>query len=317
MANSSMKAAGIDTGKHTLEVALSSGKSCLQIGNDISGYRELGAWLRRRGIKRAGIEASGGYERGVVGALRAQGFEVAVLQPIQVRAYARFKLKRAKNDRIDARLIAECTAGVEDVRTPPDPKLAAMSERLRLIEQLDEDIARAKTRLEGYRQKELIAQLKSEIKRLGKWRKEAIGTLLDELRLDAALAKKLALLTSIPGIGERTALAMLIRMPELGRLSREEAASLAGLAPYDDDSADRHGQRHIAGGRHRLRKAIYAAALPAAFRWNQALVALYKRLLARGKPHKLALVACARKLIVYANTVLARGTPWLASPEPV
>jgi len=102
-------------------------------------------------------------------------------------------------------------------------------------------------------------------------------------------------------------------MPELGTLTREEAAALAGLAPFPDDSGNRHGLRRIAGGRSRVRRSLYAAALPAAFRWNLALVALYRRLIAKGKPHKLALVACARKLLIFANVVLQRGTPWTAA----
>ena len=119
---------------------------------------------------------------------------------------------------------------------------------------------------------------------------------------------------SVPGIGQRTALALIIRMPELGRVSREEAAALAGLAPYNADSGTHKGQRHIAGGRGRLRRSLFAAALPASFRWNKALIALYARLTARGKAHNAALVACARKLLIYANTVVERGTPWVERP---
>ena len=119
---------------------------------------------------------------------------------------------------------------------------------------------------------------------------------------------------SVPGIGERTALALIIRMPELGHVSREEAAALAGLAPFDDDSGKHKGQRHIAGGRARLRRSLFAAALPAAFRWNKALILLYARLTAAGKHHNAALIACARKLLVYANTVVQRGTPWSERP---
>src|SRR4030081_1137352 len=130
-----------------------------------------------------------------------------------------------------------------------------------------------------------------------------------QLPPEADLARRLDLVLSIPGIGERTALALLIRMPELGQVSREEAAALAGLAPFDDDSGQHRGQRHIAGGRSRLRRSLFAAALPAAYRWNKALIALYPRLKARGKAHNSALVACARKLLIYANTVVQRGTP--------
>ena len=104
------------------------------------------------------------------------------------------------------------------------------------------------------------------------------------------------------------------RLREKRRISREQAAALAGLAPFDDDSGKREGPRHIAGGRGRLRRSLYAAALPAAFRWNKALIELYARLTARGKAHNAALVACARKLLIYANTVVARGTPWVEKP---
>src|SRR6185437_5840415 len=107
-----------------------------------------------------------------------------------------------------------------------------------------------------------------------------------------------------------TAVAILVRMPEIGKLSREQVAALAGLAPYDDDSGERSGARHIDGGRKRLRKSVYTAALAAAFHWNAPLMAFYRRLTAAGKPHKVALVACARKLLIYANAVVQRGTPW-------
>jgi transposase len=137
------------------------------------------------------------------------------------------------------------------------------------------------------------------------------------LRAHEDLGRRLDLVLSIPGLGERTAIALIVRMPELGRVSREEAAALAGLAPYDDDSGKHKGQRHIAGGRGRLRRSLFAAALPAAFRWNKALIELYTRLTARGKAHNAALIACARKLLIYANTVVHRGTPWVERPAAI
>ena len=125
------------------------------------------------------------------------------------------------------------------------------------------------------------------------------------------LAERLDLIASVDGVGLRTAVAILVRMPEIGRVTREQAAALAGLAPYDDDSGEHVGMRHIDGGRERLRRSLYAAALPAAFHWNPSSIALYRRLIAAGKPHKVALVACARKLLIYVNTVVERGTPWV------
>lgn len=310
MVKHSIKAAGIDTGKRKLDVALSHRGDVLQVENGESGHAELCRWLRRQRVSRVGIEASGGYEQAIVAWLRERGFEVVIFQPMQVRAYARYRLQRAKNDKIDARLIAVCAAQVDRIHPPNDPRLAALKERLRWIEQIEEDTARMKTRLEAYRDERLIEQVKTEITRLSAWRRSELKTVLAELATYPELAQKLELLSSIPGVGKRTALAMLVHMPELGTLTREEAVSLAGLAPFDDDSAGRSGQRHIWGGRHRLRRSLYAAALPAAFHWNDALIALYKRLTAAGKAHKVALVACARKLIIYANAVLERGTPW-------
>jgi Transposase and inactivated derivatives len=128
------------------------------------------------------------------------------------------------------------------------------------------------------------------------------------------LAKKLELIHSVDGIGLPTAVAILVRMPEIGGITREQAVALAGLAPYDDDSGDQVGVRHIAGGRKRLRRALYTASLPASFRWNRHLIQLYQRLTAAGKEHKYTLVACARKMLIFANVVVARGTPWCDEP---
>lgn len=309
-------AAGIDTGKSTLDVALAGEISRLQVDNDAAGHRGLASWLRDNGVERVGIEASGGYERTVVSHPRKEGFTVIMFQPIQVRAYATSRQQRAKNDRIDAALIAACTVAATTIKDAPDPRLEAFAEPLTLIEQIEEDIARCKTRLEAFRDPRHRDLLKAEIKRLKAWRAAEIKRMVAELRRHDDLARRLDLIESVPGIGLRTALALLVRMPELGTLSREQAAALAGLAPFDDDSGKRHGARRIAGGRTRLRKSLYAAALPAAFRWNPALINLYQRLIRDGKPHKVALVACARKLVIFANAVVARGTPWTKNTMP-
>jgi transposase len=266
--------------------------------------------LAKAGVGRVGIEATGGYERGVVSHLREAGLTVLVLQPIQVRAFAKAHLRRAKNDTLDAALIAAFTATMEKPRIEPDQRLSPLADRLTFLEQIEEDIARFKGRLEHLDDPELRRDVLGDIVRLKARRLTQIRFIARQLRAHRDLAVRLDLVLSIPGIGERTALALVIRMPELGRISREEAAALAGLAPFDDDSGKHRGQRHIAGGRKRLRRSLFAAALPAAFRWNKALISLYARLKAKGKAHNAALIACARKLLVYANTVVARGTPW-------
>jgi transposase len=309
-----MSCAGIDTGKHDLHVALNGRKDRLQVANTAEGHKKLLSWLRRHRVKRVGIEASGGYEQEVVSELRRSGFVVVVFQPAQVRAYARFHLQLAKNDKIDAALIADCTAAIKKIHPPPDPRLAPFAEHLTMIEQIAEDIARAKTRLETCRHPDIRRYWREAIARDEKREKLELKQLVAAIRQHPDLAERLALIASIDGIGLPTAVAILVRLPEIGSLTREQAAALVGLAPFDDDSGTHFGVRHIKGGRERLRTALYRAALPAAFRWNRHLVDLYGRLTAKGKLHKVALIACARKLLIYANIVVARGTPWLQTP---
>jgi transposase len=309
--------AGIDTSKLKLDIAVHERTQRWQVANALPGWRALATKLARAGVTRVGIEATGGYERGVAEHLRAAGFTVLVLQPIQVKAFGRVHLRRAKNDALDAVLIAACAATLDQPRIAPDPRLAELAGYLTFLEQTEEDIARFKTRLEHIDEPRLQRIVTSDIKRLKARKTAQIRDIAKRLRAHNDLAERLDLVLSIPGIGERTALALIIRMPELGRISREEAAALAGLAPFDDDSGKYKGQRHIAGGRGRLRRSLFAAALPAAFRWNKALIALYTRLMARGKVHNAALIACARKLLIYANTVVQRGTPWTEKPTRV
>jgi transposase len=306
-------AAGIDVAKAKLDIAVDGCGKSWQMANTPSGFRDLVRLMRRYRVSRIGIEATGGYERDVVEHLRKAGFAVAVLQPIQVRGFAQFVLCRAKSDRIDAALIAACVAHRDSLRQPCDGRLAALSDQLTFIEQIEEDIARIKIRIEHVRDADLRSMMLADVTRLKQRRAAIMAKLLSAIRRHDDLARRLDLLMSIDGIACRTALACLIHMPELGRLTRQEIAALAGVAPFVHESGKRKGERHIAGGRARLRKSLYAAALPAAFRWNALLVSLYRRLTAAGKPHKLALIACARKLLIYANAVLARGTPWTAN----
>jgi transposase len=309
--------AGIDTGKRKLDAAINGRPGGLQVDNTAEGHDRLLTWLRQHQVKRIGIEASGGYEQEVVRTLRRKGFVVVVFQPAQVRAYAQFVGQLAKNDKIDANLIAECTAAVKTIHAAPDPRLAPFAEHLTMIEQIGDSAAHLKTRLETCREPRIRAFWKAEIGRLEKIERAELKQLVAAIRQHADLAERLELIDSVRGVGLPTATAILVRLPEIGTLTREEVAALAGLAPYDDDSGDQKGARHIRGGRKRLRRAIYRAALPASMRWNPQLIALYERLIADGKEHKAALVACARKLLIYVNTVVARGIPWLETPADV
>jgi transposase len=306
--------AGIDTGKRKLDVAIDGSCEQLQVENTAEGHKVLLEWLQRHKVKRIGIEASGGYEQPVVAALRRKRFVVVVFQPAQVRAYAKFHLQRAKNDKIDAALIAACTAAVKQIYPAPDPRLSPFAEQLTMIDQIGEDIMKLKNRIETCRNERIRAVWKEDIARLAKRERTELKALVAAIRQCPDLAERLELIHSVGGAGLPTAVAILVRMPEIGQLTREQAAALAGLAPYDDDSGDQVGARHIDGGRERLRRALYLAALPASFRWNPQLIALYQRLRAAGKEHKRALIACARKLLIFVNTVVARGTPWQGEP---
>lgn len=305
--------AGIDIGKAFLDLALHGRRERWRFANDAAGWKEVIALAAREGAGLVGLEASGGYERGLVLALRAEGLRVRMIQPLQIKAFAKMKLRRAKNDRLDAGLIAAFSALMDDQlppSRPDDPRLAPLADRLLFIDQAIEDATRATLRLEHQPDPRLRRQLEADARRAKARAEREFERLLGEIRHEDDIAHRLDLLLSIPGIGEKTAVQLLLRMPELGAISRERAASLAGLAPFDHDSGKQAGERHITGGRARVRTALYAAAMPAAYRWNPALVSLRTRLTQRAKTHKQAIVACARKLLIYANAILQRGTPW-------
>jgi transposase len=313
MSKRNIVCAGIDTAKRKLDVALNGRSEQLQVDNDADGHRALSAWLRQHRVKRVGIEASGGYEQEVVAHLRRRGFVVVVFQPAQVRAYARFLLQQAKNDKIDARLIAACTAAVETIHAPADPRLAPFAERMTLIDQLTDQRDRCKAYRESCRDAYRRQVWKDEIARCDRLIKAELKALVAVIRAYPDLAERLDLIESVDGVGLKTAVAILVRMPEIGCITNNEAASLAGLAPFEDQTGERDGKRHIAGGRKRLRGDFFKAALPASFYWNPQLIALYQRLTGAGREHKYALIACARKMLIFVNTVVARGTPWVSA----
>lgn len=303
------KCGGVDVGKDFLDAAVEGG-AALRSPNTQEGRAALVEFFRTHDVSCVGLEASGGYEIEIRNDLRSAGFEAALLQPAQVRAFAKMIGQRAKTDRIDAALIARCVAVLKKPAVQEDLRLAALAERLTFLEQIEEDIARLRTRRDRFREPDLLAKLAAEIKRRVADRKAALAELVALLRVHPDLARRFDLIKSIDGIGPRTALSLVIRMPELGSLSREQAASLAGMAPVTRQSGRWTGQAHVAGGRKRVGRALFAAAQAACQRWNPQLVAMYKRLRAAGKHHSVAVVACARKLVIYANTVLAKDTPW-------
>jgi transposase len=308
--------AGIDTGKEKLDLAVHAHTFRLTVENAKKGWATIATELTKLGVTRVGIEASGGYERGVIRHLQAAGLTVIMHQPIQVRAFAKVQLRRAKNDTIDAALIAAFTALIAtDKKMFTDPRLEPLTEQLTFVEQIKKDIACMKNRVEHYEDKRLRRILEAEIERKEKLCNAELNRIEKALREHDDLQTRLDLVLSVDGIGKPTAISLIVRMPELGHIKREQATSLAGLAAFDHDSGRHRGQRHIAGGRKQVRTALFAAALPASMRWNPALKDFYQRLIKRGHCHKSALIACARKLLIYANTVLHRGKPWTKTLE--
>jgi transposase len=304
-----IKIAGIDVGKKALDAAVLGLSEPRRTANDAAGWGELIAWLRAHQVRRVGLEATGGYERGVREALEAAGFEVVVHQPLEVRLFARVKRLRAKNDRIDAALIAQATAQVDAVKAAQDPRLAELAERLTAYEQVTDQAAELKTFLEHVRLKDLRKSLKAQIASLERLKARLLGEVLKALKAHPDLLVRFRLLLTIPGFGPVVAASLAIRMPELGQMRRGQAAALAGVAPFDRDSGQWKGCRFIAGGRSRVRRMLYLAGL-AAKRFDPGFRAFAEALIARGKPTKVAIVAVMRKLIEAANLVLARGQPW-------
>ena len=300
---------GIDVSKATLDVATwptTRQWTARQAAGDRSELiRDLAALAPRLIV----LEASGGYEAVVAGELAAAGLPVAVVNPRQVRDFARATGQRAKTDALDAQLLALFAARVQPPARPlPD---AATQDLLALV----------------VRRQQLVDMLGAERNRLAVARPAVRRTVQAHVRwlerelqqVDTGIAALIEaspvwrvqddLLRSVPGIGPTTAQALLAHLPELGRLSHRAVAALVGLAPFAADSGRRRGVRQIRGGRPAVRRPLYMAALVAT-RHNPVIAAFYRRLVAAGKPKKLALIAAMRKLLVILNSMMRDGQPW-------
>jgi transposase len=305
-----MKFAGIDVAKAKLDAAVHGLAEPICVSNDAAGWARLFDWLTERGVGRVGLEASGGYERGVAGFLRGRGLEVVIHQPAEIRAFARFKRVRAKNDKLDAEVIAAATAQTQALRAACDPIIVELAERLTAYEQAADLLAQLKTMLEHVSLDDLKSQYRAQLASLKAWKQALAKDLVARIGQHPELADRFRLVSSLPGVGSIVAASLVLRMPELGRMNRGQAASLLGVAPFDRDSGASNGRRHIFGGRARARRMVYLAATVAK-RIDKGFKAFADRLRAAGKPPKLVVIAVMRKIIEAANLVLGRGTAWL------
>lgn len=298
---------GVDVSKNSLDVCFLS--QSVSLPNCAAGIHKLLKLIAKHsGSVQVICEATGGYERALTKALHLKEIRLSVVNPRLPRDFARAHNRLAKTDRIDAAMLAAFGAAMKPALTPaPSPSTERLAALVSQRDALVEERARHKTRLRQATDRwlreqtaRLIAHLVTEISKL-----EALMRKLVEA--DAALAKKAARLDEAAGIDWRSAISLCAHMPELGTLKREQAAALAGLAPFNRDSGQWRGQRHISGGRAPVRRTLYLASLTAA-RKNTILKSFYQRLRSAGKPAKLALTAVSRKLLVLLNAALKNNS---------
>lgn len=295
--------AGLDVHKATLQLHLAGADHVL--ANDPTGHRRLLRLLAAAGQPvQVVCEASGGYERAPVAALHAAQVPVSVLNPAQVRAFARALGRRAKTDPLDAELLARCGAALQPAPTPAaSARQRALQELVRYRQQLLDKLVAERQQSAALELPALRRQARALVRRLEADLRKLDALLAAQEKQDVELAPKAARLREVPGVGVQTALGLLAELPELGTLCRRQAAALAGLAPHPRQSGQWTGQAHIGGGRAPVRKILYMAALTAS-RLHPPLRDFYTRLRAAGKPAKVALTAVMRKLLLLLNLLL-------------
>lgn len=301
---------GIDVCKARLDVYFHPLGQRLRFSNDADGIKKLKRLLKAHDVERVVMEATGKLHRPAHRSLHASGFAVAVVNPLRSRLFAEAVGALAKTDAVDARILAILGESLDPGVTPPPSDL---------FETLQELVAgraaavAARTALSNQFGATKARLLALEIRRQLRAVETAIANLDAEIeRLIAAhplLARRLAVLTSIPGVGTLTAIALIAGLAEIGTLSTKQVAMISGLAPIACDTGEHRGARHIKGGRAHLRRALYMAAVSAA-RCNPPLKAFYDRLIAIGKKAKVALTAVMRKLVVLANTLVREDRQW-------
>jgi transposase len=301
---------GIDVSKDRLDVAAnSSAVAAFHVPRDHGGLADLVERLRPLGAERIAIEATGGFETVVAAALAAAGLPVVVVNPAQVRAFAKALGKRAKTDPIDAAVIARFAAATRpEVRPLADAETQALADLVARRRQIIAMIG-----AENQRLKRAPARTARSIKRLLKALEKELADIDldidDSIRRSPNWLEKVALLTSVPGVGDQIARTLVADLPELGTLDRRAIAALVGLAPWTRQSGQWRGKSCIGGGRAQVRAALYMGAMVAA-RHNPQLAAFRNRLVEAGKPKLVALIAVARKLISILNAILRDKQPW-------
>jgi transposase len=303
------KFVGIDVSKLALDFDCLPISATQQFSNDTAGIAALVALLQDSEAERIVIEATGGYETAIASALAVAKLPVVVVNPRQVRDFAKAMGQFAKTDKLDARILALFGERMKPpLRTLPDQAQRALADVLNRRLQLVTMRAQEKTRLAS-----VPAVARKDVEQHIAWLDKRIAKLEadlgDRLKKSEVWCHKAALLDSVPGVGEVTTFSLLADLPELGTLSRQKIAALVGLAPFPDDSGKRQGKRYIRGGRAEIRCVVYMATLSAKTH-NPAIKAMFERLIATGKPFKLVMTACMRKLLTILNALIKKDEMW-------
>ncbi len=302
---------GMDVAKDKVDACIRSLSLRQVCPNTEQGRRKLVGLLRKHKVTKAVMEASGGYERDWAKLLRQAGVEVRIVDPKRVRSFALSAGRLAKNDVIDAEMIAWFA---ETFSEAPSQAHDAAHEELRELVKARKALLDLKTRLQSQNELAAPGQVQKAHARILKSLTSEIAkleaTISTKIKASPHLAERAEIIESVPGFAETSSANLVAGMPELGQVSNEIAAALIGVAPYDDDSGKRRGERHIKGGRRWVRNAIYMPCLGAVTQNNPVLKAFYNRLIAKGKKPKVALVACMRKLILILNILIARRQKW-------
>jgi transposase len=299
--------AGIDVSKDWLDVAL--GAESVRVANEAAGVGSLVERLQAMKVELVVMEATGGYETQAASAIAGAGLKLAVVNPRQVRDFAKATGRLAKSDRIDAHVIAAFGQAIEPQITHlPDAQARELQGLLVRRSQLLGMRVQESNRL-ALMQGAMRKQIKSHIAWLDRAIDEVNTDLTARLRSSPAWREKDELLRSLKGIGPITSGTLMTSLPELGQLNRRAIAALVGVAPFNRDSGSFRGRRAIWGGRAHVRHVLYMAAI-AAVRSNPVIKPFYEQLIARGKPHKVAMVACMRKMLTILNAMMRSNTPW-------
>ena len=301
---------GIDVAKDFLDVADFPGELRERFANTSDGHALLVQSLSRHSVQLIVLEATGGYERSLVAELAVAGLPVVVVNPRQVRDFARATGQLAKTDQLDALALARFGHSVQpEIRPLPDENSRQLQELLARRRQLVQMHTAENNRLQQARGRLVRQSIQSVLKLLQKQLEHIDEDLDQAIRHSPVWREAEQLLKSVPGIGNQTARTLIAELPELGRCSRQQVAALVGVAPINRDSGRFRGRRTTWGGRATVRSALYMAALVAS-RHNPIIRSFYQRLLAAGKPKKLALTACMHKLLTILNAMLRTRQPW-------